>query len=495
MFKFLKKLQWQLALSYAVVTVATVVVLVIFFAGMSLIFNNSATNALFNSYYWSKTGFQDNVPLLVNDVDGLQKWLEKIHQDGFNKSDLPSADYESEIRHANTLVRLNSPIYILDANLNVLAAVPQLPEIYRNQPFQAAQMMGSGMSEEILTAARKGDKNYRAQSQRQDDGSYIVAFPLRKTDDDPVSAIAVYRMKPLVSRLPSDFSRYTEFFTFITIMMILIALPVGALFGTLVSRNLRERLRTLSRATQAWSKGNFQTRPSDSRGDEIGELTRDLNSMAGQLQTLLQSRDELSRVEERNRLARELHDTIKQQTYASRMQLSAAVNLIDTEPEQAKSHVEAALQLNRESQQELKLIIEQLRPAKLQEKGLPAAMTEYLDQWHQTQAIEVEKRINPLLNIPLKIEVELYRIMQECLANIVRHAKATKVVVSLNEENGLINMSLQDNGIGFEPGNVPQSSSGLAGMQERLKGIGGELIIDSIPGTGTRIITVIPQPK
>jgi NarL family two-component system sensor histidine kinase LiaS len=162
-----------------------------------------------------------------------------------------------------------------------------------------------------------------------------------------------------------------------------VTLPVGSIFGWIASRGLRKRLGNLSTAVRAWSKGDFSTAPRDSSADEIGELTRNLNNMAEQIQTLLHARDELARVEERNRLARDLHDTVKQQTYAARMQLSAAKNLLESDPKMAAEHLESALQLNRETQQELNLIIDELRPAALEGKGLAQALREYAARWQE----------------------------------------------------------------------------------------------------------------
>ena len=237
--------------------------------------------------------------------------------------------------------------------------------------------------ESILDAALKGDKNYYAQSIFSPDGTCLAAFPLRKSDDDPLAAIVIYRLRPPDSTVPSDLSFYQTFLLVTMIILFMVALPVGALFGWLVTRGLRRRLAALSTAAQAWSKGDFSVTPRDSSGDEIGELTCNLTGMAEQLQTLIHTNDELARMEERNRLARDLHDSVKQQTYAARMQLTAAKNLLASDPNAASAHIEAALQLNRETQQELKLIIDEIRPAALQGIGLVQALKDYAGRWQE----------------------------------------------------------------------------------------------------------------
>lgn len=266
---------------------------------------------------------------------------------------------------------------------------------------------------------------------------------------------------------------------------------MGAVFGWLASRGLRKRLASLSTASQAWSKGDFSVTPRDLSSDEIGDLTRNLNTMAEQIQSLLQTRDELSRIEERNRLARDLHDTVKQQTYASRMQLTAAKNLLSIEPEQASEHLDTALQLNRETQQELKLIIDKLRPAALEGKGLPQAMTEYAERWQEHTGINVNISISGERPLALDVEQVLYRILQESLSNVARHAEADAVALDLNMEPAEVQLAIADNGRGFEPNAVSGNSLGLSGMEQRLAEINGTLQVESTLSVGTKLIVTV----
>jgi NarL family two-component system sensor histidine kinase LiaS len=301
----------------------------------------------------------------------------------------------------------------------------------------------------------------------------------------------VYYLKPVTFASPTNLEIYKTFFTVTALIMFAVALPVGAIFGWLASRGLRKRLVKLSTASQAWSRGDFTVSPRDKSGDEIGELTRNLNSMAEQLETLLNTRDELARVEERNRLARDLHDTVKQQTYAARMQLTAAKNLLTTNPSTAAEHIESALQLNRETQQELKLIIDELRPAALQGKGLAQALAEYTARWQEHTGIKVENTLNGERPLPLDVEQVLYRIAQESLSNVARHAEADSVTLSLNLTPEQVTLSIADNGRGFEPNAVSNNSLGLAGMRQRLAEIGGTLTIESTPSVGTKVIAEV----
>lgn len=486
MFKFFRRLQWKLTLSYAVVTAGTIIILTTLLVGLAVYFETQNNSRTISSFYWSKTAFQDNIPFLLDDPVAMQKWLERVQQTGFNWNDFQSFTVRETLDYANTLVIVDQPIYVLDTDLNLIASAPQENPERLGQPFQPRALIGFSM-ESILDAALVGDKNYYAQSIPSPDGTRLVAFPLRKSDDDPVVAIVVYHIKPVAFVTPSNLYLYQTFFLVTVFILFIVALPVGAIFGWLVTRGLRKRLVTLSAASQAWSTGNFSVSPRDPSGDEIGELTRNLNAMTEQLQTLMYNKDELARLEERNRLARDLHDTVKQQTYAARMQLTAAKNLLTSDLSAATGHIDAALQLNRETQQELKLIIDELRPAALQGKGLAPALQEYAARWQEHTGIKVETVLSSERSLPLDVEQALYRVAQESLSNIARHAEADSVRLRLSMSPEEVTLVVADNGRGFDVNGVSASSYGLTGMKTRLNEVGGTLKVDSTLAAGTTI--------
>ncbi len=482
---FFQRFQWKLTLSYALVTVGTVLVLAALLIGI-VIYIDSQAPAQYSSFFWSKTAFQDNIPYLMDDRPALQRWLERVQKQGFSSSDFQSYTYRESLDYANSFIKGTQPVYVLDPSLNLVAEAPLNDPSAIGRPFQARRPNGQGY-ESILEAAQKGDKNYAAQSFTLQDGSYIVAFPLRKTDNDPVAAIVIYSVKPLLSPVPANLSVYTQFFWTTLVLMLLISLPVGAVFGWLASRGLRRRLGALSSAAHAWSRGDFSIQPRDRSGDEIGVLSRNLARMADQLQALINTRDELARVEERNRLARDLHDTVKQQTYAARMQLSAARNVLESDTVTASKHLDSALQLNRETQQELRLIIEELRPAELEGKGLAEAVKGYAARWQQHTGIKVETLVTGDRSLPLDVEQALYRVLQEALSNVSRHAEAESVQIGLNIAPDSLTLTVADDGRGFEPVAVAANSLGLMSMRQRVEAIGGTLKVASTLSAGTTV--------
>ncbi|HEY3476552.1 MAG TPA: hypothetical protein VGK56_18190, partial [Anaerolineales bacterium] len=104
MFKFFRQLQWKLTLSYAVVTAGTVIVLTLLFIGIAAYFETQNSSRTFDSFYWSKTGFQDNIPYLLDDPQALQEWLERVQQTGFVWEDFQSSTVRETLDYANTLV-------------------------------------------------------------------------------------------------------------------------------------------------------------------------------------------------------------------------------------------------------------------------------------------------------------------------------------------------------------------------------------------------------
>ena len=257
------------------------------------------------------------------------------------------------------------------------------------------------------------------------------------------------------------------------LFFILIAALAGTVFGFLAARGPVHRLDRLSEATLAWRQGDFTKFVDDSSGDELGQLARRLNEMALQLENLLETRRELAVVEERNRLARELHDSIKQQAFAAAAQISGVRTLVRRDPETAEVHLEEAERLIYELRQELTSLILELRPAVLDDKGLASAVRKYAADWSRQNGIRSEVRIQGERSLPLDIEQPLFRIMQESLANVARHSKANNVEIGLIYANGEVILTVIDDGGGFDISRT-NSGFGLISMGQRVEPLGGE---------------------
>jgi len=267
---------------------------------------------------------------------------------------------------------------------------------------------------------------------------------------------------------------------------------VGLYFGYLTAKGMVKRLQHASEVTDAWSQGDFSEFIDDPVPDEIGDLGQRLNRMALQLKNLLKRREEIAVLEERNRLARDLHDSAKQQALAASFQIGTALTLFDRDSTNARGHLEEAERLVDSVREELTDLITELRPQDLEGKTISQILSEYAVDWSHQHEIELEQdlRADPSLSIGCK--QTLLRILQEALANIARHSAATQVSISLQAQGGEVTLMIGDNGRGFAPGEVTHGV-GLHSMRERAQSLGGSLNLDSTPGEGTSITVRIPQ--
>lgn len=270
------------------------------------------------------------------------------------------------------------------------------------------------------------------------------------------------------------------------------ALLVGTLFGFITARWLERRLERLREATDAWSEGQFDARYHDEANDEISRFGRQLNHVAAELEGLLHTRQELAALEERNQLARDLHDSVKQQLTAATLQISTAEALIEQNPRAARNALVEAERLAIQAQQELTTIILELRPAALHDKGLPEALQHYLDQWVVQTGIQANFSTSPISDLPFNLELTLFRVAQEALANVTRHSAAGRVTVQLIATTGQITLNIRDDGRGFHPAAIQDSGFGLKSMRERVTQLNGSLSVISTPGSGTEVRAVLP---
>jgi two-component system NarL family sensor kinase len=205
---------------------------------------------------------------------------------------------------------------------------------------------------------------------------------------------------------------------------------------------------------------------------------------------------ESAQTEERNRLAREIHDTLAQDLSAVIFQLEAAEALLAqaAEPERIQRSVTAALGLARKGLDEARRSVLDLRAAPLEGRTLPVALAALAAEVDNVPAVlfEMGPTQPPL---PPAVEVGLYRIAQEALQNALRHADAARVVLRLEAAPGRVHLTVQDDGRGFVLGEDTASRFGLLGMRERARLLGGSFQIESSPGAGTRITVDVPLLK
>jgi signal transduction histidine kinase/ligand-binding sensor domain-containing protein len=221
------------------------------------------------------------------------------------------------------------------------------------------------------------------------------------------------------------------------------------------------------------------------------QLQQQVEERTREIETLFEKTKELAIIEERNRLARDLHDSAKQKAFAALAQLGAVRSMINRESSAALSHLNEVEDLVYEVIQELTFLIQEMYPMALKEKGLITILREYIYEWESRNDIHASLAFNHEQRLPLEIEQALYRIAQESLANIARHSHASQVSITLNYNGKTAEMVISDNGCGFSPEHKP-AGVGLRTMCERATMIGGSVELSSSPGQGTRVQVRVP---
>jgi signal transduction histidine kinase len=198
---------------------------------------------------------------------------------------------------------------------------------------------------------------------------------------------------------------------------------------------------------------------------------------------------ELSIAEERNRLARELHDSVTQKLFGVVLTAEAAATLVDRDADSARAQLQRVQDLAKEAMEELRSLIFELRPAALETEGLAITLRKHVDALRRVYRRDVGLRIAGKAELPPGTEGEVFRIAQEALANALRHAGASRIDVELDARDGRLRLTVADDGVGFETQSaiVRSRRLGLTSMEERARAVGGTLDIESTPGGGTTV--------
>jgi signal transduction histidine kinase len=200
-------------------------------------------------------------------------------------------------------------------------------------------------------------------------------------------------------------------------------------------------------------------------------------------------------LEERQRLARELHDSVSQALYGIALGARTARTLLDRDPARAADPLDYVLSLAEAGLAEMRALIFELRPESLEKEGLVAAISKGAAslQARHGLAVEMDFRCEePAL--PIEQKEALYRVAQEAMNNIAKHAGATRVDLSLTCDEGSLRLDIRDNGVGFDPNVDYPGHLGLHSMRERVAKLGGNLLIESSTDAGTRLTVCVPMP-
>jgi NarL family two-component system sensor histidine kinase LiaS len=487
-----KQFRWKLTLSYMAVTAGTLLIILLimgaFFFSRILI-----PDRWFTPEKWNEVANQSAVPIMRNilsqspiDPELISIWLNEI--------DMRITSDESSLLGTKFTIETVAQIDVLVIGADGILWGVSNPNLVDNtkigQPFNADTITGLNAP---LQAALKGEQYPDLLFVTVDAGEKLLGVvPVLSDMDTGGQVLGV--IVGIISSPPTqnDVSTLTAQLAGRGLFVFLLgAGVVGAIFGSFTTKSMSKRFRRLTEATDAWSEGNFTEFIDDTVGDEISQLAQRLNNMAEQLQDLLQRRQAMAISEERNRLARDLHDSAKQQALAASFQLGTAITLFESDPERARQHLAEADNLVDSVRKELTDLILELRPPAVDGRDFTDIMHEYAIEWAHQNGIEIDINVNGYHELPLNITQTLYRILQEALANIARHSSAKNAYINLSHETNAVKLSIIDDGCGFKA-DEQHDGMGLYSMRERAESVNGICSIESEPGQGTRIFVSIP---
>ncbi|KWX77245.1 sensor histidine kinase [Paenibacillus jilunlii] len=288
----------------------------------------------------------------------------------------------------------------------------------------------------------------------------------------------------------------------------LILLPVvfGIVFGFYQGFRTKRKLERLRATLVAWEKGNLTPAMPDLGNDELGRLSGQLSRISGKWENQVNTLQRLSTnnaklaeqarvsaiMEERQRLARELHDAVSQQLFAISMTATAVGRTLEKDFDKAQRQIALIEEMSAVAQSEMRALLLHLRPVYLEGKGLREGLQELIKELEIKIPIDIVFEMDPDVQLLKGVENHLFRIVQEAISNTLRHAKAEKMEIRLHRRGDTVRLTLRDDGVGFEMDESKQTSYGLSNMQERINETGGSIQFITAPGKGMRIEITVP---
>ena len=285
----------------------------------------------------------------------------------------------------------------------------------------------------------------------------------------------------------------------ITLVMVAVGFAAAFFLTWILTRPIYD----LVKATQSVAEGDFSQRVERWANDEIGDLAVAFNSMTASLAQAEVERQEREKLrsqyvnkvitaqeEERKRIARELHDSTGQSLTSLLVGLK---NLKAVDNAAVPERIEELRDIVGHTLDEVRQMAWQLRPSALDDLGLVSALQRYITDFQKRFNVQVDfvaKGIDGRL--PVEFETSIYRMVQEALTNIARHAQATAASVIIDRRHNTLRVIIEDNGVGFLPSARREKSLGLQGIRERAALLNGTLTIEAEPGHGTSLFIAMP---
>lgn len=288
----------------------------------------------------------------------------------------------------------------------------------------------------------------------------------------------------------------------------IIIIVVGISFGIYLSLSWKKHLQLMDGLLENVERGKMIEIRKEDHFVEMNEMITKIKSIQKQMAEQVKLSQKLANekaeteekriqeiiFEERNRLARELHDSVSQQLFAASMLMSAINETRDNTNERETKQLKMVEEMIHQSQLEMRALLLHLRPVPLKGKSIQEGIEELLVELSQKVSMDIKWRLEPF-HVEKGVEDHLFRILQESVSNTLRHAKAKSLEVLLIQRDEFIILRVEDDGVGFDANHSKAGSYGLQNMYERALEIGGTLKIVSVKNKGTRLEVKVPVIK
>jgi two-component system, NarL family, sensor kinase len=383
------------------------------------------------------------------------------------------------------LQQLNSELSILNAIADALSREVDLSQALYTVLGQVSDLLGletswifllpegSEKEEDFYTAAARNLPSGLIEDPARMEGSCYCQDTYIRGDLDGVANVNVVRCSRLRGMVEEGLDEGTEGLRYHS------SIPLYA---------YSKKLGVLNVASTDWRKLSADDK-------RLLYIIGDMLSIAIQRARLFERSSQMGAIEERNRLARELHDTLAQGLTAITLQLESADALLESNVslQDIQRVIRRTLELTRFNLDEVRRSVMDLRAAPLEGHSLADALLTLVQNYRRTCALNFEVNIMGASQpLPVRVEVGLYRILQESINNILKHAQAKQVTLTLVASSEVVRLEIEDDGCGFDPQQIPDHHFGIIGMNERARLLGGKLLLESCPGQGTRIDIMVP---
>ncbi|WP_028562013.1 sensor histidine kinase [Paenibacillus pinihumi] len=291
------------------------------------------------------------------------------------------------------------------------------------------------------------------------------------------------------------------------LISILLILPLNIGAGYWAAQRVHRHIDTLHVALKQAANGNLAVRLPEDQASSFVSAYREFNVMVAAMEERLQliqqvgeeqvmqgaASVEAAVMEERKRLGRDLHDTVSQQLFAIHMSASSLPKLLELNPDRAGEVMNQLIHMSSMAQKQMRGLIAKLRPLELEGRSLQQALDKWFPDYCRQNGLQgvLEWQLKEQLSEAK--EHQFFLIIQEGMANIVKHAEADTATLTITETERQFILNLQDDGAGFRPDQVERGSYGLSTMRERAQRLGGDAEIISKPGGGTKVRVTIPK--